>query len=329
MTDEYKIEKSNTNEIGAIARLYSRCFGREESVDFFKWRYLENPAGQAVCLVARHNKDIVGSCAMIPENFYVFGEERRLYKCCDLMVDSGHRNHGLAKKLIGSSAEYLKQSGPIFLYTLSGASTHLFLKNHWLKLGNFNQYFKHRAQLKIKFIFRNVEYLYKKGILRTISSVRDICKDYIFKIDNTDIHIAKDEKYLLWRLGDPRYKYKIIGYYENNTLRGFIIYNNGIGGNDYIIDMEIASDDSRVKKALLDAIEFSTYKSGHKLIMALALENSSFQKLISINRYMRNPFRRGPLPSIRGLHVLIDSSYDAEALKGLHWNVYSSNYDDI
>ena len=211
MEDKYKIEKIDCTNLDRISRLYTACFDRAVDDNFFKWKYFDNPSGEALCLGFKYNEDIIASCAMIPEEFYVFGEKIKIYKCCDLMVDPEHRKQGLSTKAISSLMRSLSVSRPLFLYTLcSKNATRSFLKNQWVKLGDVRSYFKHKSQLNSKFFFSRFERFYDRGILKQIGSISDLCGAFKFKSDKTKIHIAKSETYFKWSAAKSR---KQLGFY--------------------------------------------------------------------------------------------------------------------
>ncbi len=129
---------------------------------------------------------------------------------------------------------------------------------------------------------------------------------------------------------DPRYNYDIIGYYEKDSLKGYIIYNTGIAGNTYIIDLEANNDDEKIIEALLCSVEFATYKLNRKLIVALTIvDGSPFQKLIKQNSYLRNPFSRGPLTNRMDFDILIDGMRDGRLSDKSNWHICPLSYDAI
>jgi GNAT superfamily N-acetyltransferase len=330
MRNTYTISNIDRKEIDMVAELYKACFGRDAGVDLFTWKYLNNPGGEALSLAVRCDADIVGSCVMIPENVYVFGKKKKIYKCADLMVHPEHRRKGLSVALIRSLCERLKQDEPLFLYTLCSKNvTPGFVKNKWIKLGDVYSYFKHTGQCKIKFLFNHVRKLYEKGILKQIYPFSNLCKEYKFKIDEMRIGIVKDESYLCWRLSDPRYRYSIIGYYEDSELKGYIIYNVGIHDIVYIVDVEAYNDDARILKVLINAVEAVACEFHRRLIVALATDGSNFQKTIKRNHYVRNLFSKGPLSSIMDFNILIDNVYDDRAQERLCWDIRPMQYDGI
>lgn len=332
MNNNFIIARINydNNELDNIAKLYTVCFQRPKDINFLKWKYLDNPAGEALCLVAKHNQDIAGSCVMIPEKFYIFGEKIKIYKCCDLMVNPHYRRQGVSTKLIFSLSEHLKESAPLFLYTLCGKNaTPSFLKNKWLKLDDVHYYFKHKSQVKVGLFFNNIKKLYDRGILRQINSVSELCKNYKCISAGHKIHIVKDEEYFAWRFGNPLFEYRTIGYYDKEVLKGYIIYNAGINNDAYIVDLEVNDNDPEITKTLLRSVEFAALNSNRRLIIALAIKDSTFQIAVNKNNYMRNPLSRGPLASIMDFNILIDKRYSNKVLDKSNWNIYPLSYDDI
>jgi GNAT superfamily N-acetyltransferase len=330
MQDNYKIEKIDYQEIGKIVRITSICFNKVKDMDLLKWKYFDNPAGEALCLAVKNGDTIAGSCVMIPEEFYVFGKKRRIYKCCDLMVHPDHRKQGLATRLILYLGEHLKRRGPLFLYTLcSKNATPAFLKNKWIRLGDVNNYFKHRFQFTSKFLFNRFDRLYSEGTLRYIDSISDFCKAYRFKIDETKIHIVKNEDYFNWRLRDPRYKYKIVGYYERDNLKGYVIYNTGIGNNAYIVDLEVDNDSPKVISTLLTAVELAAFQASNKMIITLTINDTIFHDIIRKNGYIRNPFCKGSLTSTIDFNILVEGGDNKKAFNRPSWDIFSLNYDGV
>lgn len=331
MNSGYKIEKTGREDFDKIEELYKICFGREAAEGLFKWKYSDNPAGEALLSAVKFNGTIVGSCVMIPEDFYIFGEEKRIYKCADMMVHPDHRKKGLSTDLVLFLCETLRNAGPLFLYTLcSKIATHSFFKNRWSKSGNIYNYFKHTGQIEAESLFTRPERWYKKNILRPINSVSDLCKDYKINVNRDGISIIKDEKYLKWRLSDPRHKYNIVGYYDGGALKGYAVYSLGSSNIAYIIDIETVKDrDQKIGSMLLNAVELSALKAGQKALIALAAEGSAFEKIVKRNRYIKNPFQKGPLAGVLDFNILIDEAYGSKACDRANWDIRPINYDGI
>lgn len=330
MVFDFEIKKIGANEAEKISHLYRLSFGRERDPAFFRWKYFENPAGDALCMAAFHGAEVLGSCVMIPEDFFVFGDKLKIYKCCDLMVSPWHRKKGISTSMVSSLVENLRQNGPLFLYTLCGKNaTGGFLRNRWSMLDGVGYYFLHKCQFRVKRLFSDPGRLYEKGILRKIDSIADLCKNYNFDIDRSKIHNARSRRYLEWRLGNPHYSYAITGYFEAGAMAGYVICNDSAGSNTYIIDLQAYKNDPRVIGALLTGVESAAYSSGKRMVMALAVKKTVFQRRLRRNMYFNNPFHKGPLSSLLDFNILIDNVHPSRAREQANWDLLSLNYDDI
>jgi GNAT superfamily N-acetyltransferase len=334
MNGAYKIEKLDYGEIDKLVKLYMICFKREVDANFFKWKYFDNPAGEALCLVARRNGNIAGFAFMMPENFYIFGEKKKIYKYGDLMVHPDHRKKGLATELIFRLCESPEQAASLFSYTITGeTSKPILAKNRWIKLDDVDILFKHHIHLRAKFLCTGLDGLYKKGILRPISSIANLCGDYKFDERMDRINVAKDEKYLSWRVSDPRFKYNIIGYYENSIPKGYIIYTHNMGPGDdtWIIDIDTAgcADNRKIVKALISAVESAAFKGYQRAVIMLVAKNSPLHKVMRENSYIYNPFSKGPLASLLDLYVLTNEKYGSKVLNKANWDIYTMHYDGL
>lgn len=330
ISGKYTLEKAERNDLEQIAVIFSKCFGVIGTEKFFQWKYFENPAGEAFCLLVKYKSNIVGSYAMVPEDFSVFGKQKKIFKACDLMILPEHRSWGTASSLISGLTERLSNSGPLFLYVLSfEATAPLLLKNNWKKIDSVGRYFKASALMNIDFISRSTESLYRDGTLREISSIKTLMSIRSFKDNASGIRIIKSREYLQWRLSDPRHTYRITGYFKDGCLRGSIICNAGIGEADYLIDLDLTDKDKEVATALLDAAYYQSSKSGRKLIIAVTNLSSTLNSYLVSNGYLRNPFQFGPLPDEIGLYALVDDAHGNQCLNKNNWDIYPDSYDGI
>src|ERR1700744_6776893 len=81
-----------------LTEIYQRCFGTKPSLHYFKWKYMENPAGKAVAFVALHNGTIAGFYGVIPEYYRINGQVQTIYQSMDTMTHPDYRRMGLFAK---------------------------------------------------------------------------------------------------------------------------------------------------------------------------------------------------------------------------------------
>ncbi len=82
-----------------INRLFQTVFGGDRSVAEWKWKYLENPHGDAIVLIAECAGKIIGHYGLVPRKIYCFGSEQIGLQEVDLMVDPENKKGGLFRKL--------------------------------------------------------------------------------------------------------------------------------------------------------------------------------------------------------------------------------------
>jgi len=120
MTD-YKIEKLQPEEFNLLIPLMKDCFGMDVNIDYFLWKYLQNPVGELIAFVAKaENDQLVAFEGLIPEKYSFFGETKIVYQSVDTMTHSQHRRKGLFQKVAFAGYEYLKQHSNLFVLGFGG-----------------------------------------------------------------------------------------------------------------------------------------------------------------------------------------------------------------
>ena len=102
---DYKFEKLDSTRFDVLIPLMQDCFGMETSVDYFKWKFMENPAGHFVGFIATHEEtgEVAAYYGVIPEDYLIKGEHRKIYQSCDTMTHSRHRRKGLFNSTLDKS----------------------------------------------------------------------------------------------------------------------------------------------------------------------------------------------------------------------------------
>jgi hypothetical protein len=79
-----------------IIQLFHRVFGKERSLDHWRWKFQENPEGTHICLAVTDAGRIVGQYAGMPVRVVVEGRRHIFSQVIDSMVDRDYRR-GLKK----------------------------------------------------------------------------------------------------------------------------------------------------------------------------------------------------------------------------------------
>jgi len=101
-SDGYTIRQYRQGDEQDFVDLYNEVWSAEKTVDWFDWRYRDNPYVDEVSLfLAEYGGRVV---ATAPFNAFRVraGEETRLaFLCTDVVTDSGHRRRGLFRRTTG------------------------------------------------------------------------------------------------------------------------------------------------------------------------------------------------------------------------------------
>ena len=311
----------------AIYMLFEAAFNTPPKERFIQWKYFDNPAGNAILAGAFIDNQLVGSGAMIPEMMSVFGKEKLIFKCTDLMTHPAHQRKGLSKKVNELLyQETLKRDTP-FSYTLcSKTATKSFLKNNWLYLGGVINLFKPYLLLRVSSVFRQSSL----ATIKVYGAVGKVLNNYPFCADSGYISILKWAEYLRWRTSNPNFYYQIIcANDEQGKVSGYLICSSSTNNLLNIIDMEATDGNVAILKQLLSYAEDIAIANKNKGILSITIHNSPVFKFLKKESYLHNPFDKGPLKAMLDFDIYL---YDTEqtAIKDTrHWDISALSYDDI
>ncbi len=323
---EFTVKKLEQKNIAQMTELFSLAFNMHLKPEVVQWKYFDNPAGEAIWMGIFSVDKLVGSGAMVTEVLNVFGKSHTVYKCTDLMIHPAHQGKGLASLINAALREQVWELNPVFSYTLcSKNATSNFLKNGWINIGGLSNFFKPTLLLKASHFINSKP---NKNI-RKFTSPDGLFENYAFKTDNTKINAAKSAKFMHWRTQNPNFSYFILGHFNHSEMDGYLIYSVGISGIFNLIDLEAVGDDKQVYKNLLKALEIEAVQANCKGIVGICLESNSFYNILKSQRYLKNPFKKGPLLSTIDFNIL-SKEKPSEALLNIHsWEVFGLLYDDV
>ncbi|HXS35116.1 MAG TPA: GNAT family N-acetyltransferase [Flavipsychrobacter sp.] len=283
---EYKIVRLGVQEFHLLIPLMKDCFGVDVDIEFFRWKYEQNPAGEVIGFLAvAGNGEIGAYYGVIPERYIVDGEEKIIYQSCDTMTHSGHRRKGLFQLLANHCYDYLKSINKLFIIGFGGdMSTPGFLKFGWQQISNVQQmlYPKWFSALPVG---NSEKY--------RVQEVNDINKlDGLLQKSNshTQIHSLKNSEIFEWRIKNPLHKYQLyVAVDSDNSAIGYICY---YISRNRIYLFDFYSADRQAEKTLLYHIKKKLNKEKNtKWIQTLCSENSYIYSALKKNWFLTSPFK--------------------------------------
>jgi len=289
----YTIEKLNPNQFQLLIPLMQNCFGMDVDVDYFKWKYCDNPVGEIIAWVARNEQnEIVGFEGSIPEKYYINNEPEILYQSVDSMTHSGYRKKGIFKKLSFACYDEMKQNNNFFILGFGGVDSTLpLIKFGWKTIFDIYYYFRIPVQARLKIS----GYSKTPGWdIRRVENLNEIIPVNEFNYKNYPIRKSFDETILKWKLSNPRYQFEITGIYKDSVLLGYFIYyllNNKI----MLYDAAFCENNYRAEKALFSWLDSLMLKNKYQGILSISQKNIYYSNLLVRNGFLRNVLPFGPL----------------------------------
>ena len=225
-------------------------YDRGEWTRWWKWRYMDNPAGFSRIWVADHDGKIVGTRSVILVKMKISGENIMVSQNTDLMTHPDYRRQGIFSAIEKKSFDQLKDEGAYITYSFpskmsyprymkSGSFFDVCVLQTPIKPLNLKNILKKRIGndflLKIctiiGMIFINIFYKTKKSpeieglTISKITSFDDRVDDFWKKISNDyAIITVRNKEYLNWRyVNVPDVDYIIYLAEKNGEICGYMV----------------------------------------------------------------------------------------------------------
>lgn len=205
-----------------LQELHRRCLNSIVALDYFRWKYKDNPAGEAVCFVACDGDIIAGFYGVIPEIFMVKGERVIVFQSMDTMTSPDYQKMGLFTKLAKLTYNYLiKSFGTVHIYGVAGLSSlpGFIHKLEWTLIYS-TPYIFLSAQL---FLLRSILIKRDSSVLIKEVNLNEMEIDRVQKSDLIGVPIRPElsAEFLKWRIGEkPNSNYRVVKILDRNL--GFI-----------------------------------------------------------------------------------------------------------
>lgn len=285
---DYTIKKLDSDQFNILIPLMNDCFGMKVNTDYFKWKFLDNPAGNFIgfIAVASDTGEVAAYYGVIPEKYSINGEEKTIYQSCDTMTHSKHRRKGLFQKLAIYCYDYLRNNDKLFVIGFGGGnSTPGFLKFGWRTAFDF----------RLLFVPKILCYTNPLSDLNDNCEVvtdLQILKPLIEKKSDSKIYSVRDTVHMAWRYANPLHSYKIVAFRNGSPIEGYVCY---YIQNHKILLFDFVFDSKASQKSLIKYIKNQVVKENLKGIVAFCQENGFSANQLKQSGFLINPFNRGPL----------------------------------
>ncbi len=317
---DYSIRKLNENEFHLLIPLMQDCFGLNFDVAYFKWKFVDNPAGFVVGFIAEAaNGEVAAYYGVIPELYSIEGKETTIYQSCDTMTHSRHRRKGLFQKLALHCYDYLKQNDKLFVIGFGGGqSTPGFLKFGWLHIFDVRYYFYPRQFALFK---RTPDTRVKQ-----LTDYKPIEALLLKSNAGATIHSHKTLRNFTWRIANPANHYQVLGYQSATGYTSYICY---YITTDKIVLFDFYFATQAEGKALLRELKNKLPGSSYKGIISFVQQGSAYATALKQAGFIANPFNKGPL-SEKVPFIFYAPQQQLDKYKAPHnWQIGSFDHDAL
>ena len=221
---------------------------------------------------------------MIPE-MYRFGSDRRcVYQACDVMTHSSHQRRGLFRKLALETCRQAESRDPkFFAIGFSGAATTPgYVKMDWDVTFEIPFYFKPRVLCRLAVLTGSGAPLIESGELTP-----EFCSLISESAANRLNGKVMDEKFIRWRLGNPRRAYR----YLSNPEGAYAVYYESHG---FVFLFDFFETSRKSGRAVMARLAQMVLAKRLKGLLTFCQRARDCEARLKRHGFLRNDFGRGP-----------------------------------
>jgi GNAT superfamily N-acetyltransferase len=233
----------------AILALFRESFdGRIMALDYWRWRFRDNPVGQVLIELAWDREKLVGHYAVSPVRMSIQGKDRLCGLSMTTMTHPDYRGKGLFPDLADRLYRRMAELGHLMVWGFPNKNSHEgFIK----KLG-----WQDICQIPmLRLHLKDVADMSAPTANVTASTDFDDRLDRLWSAvaPRHDIAVKRDANYLRWRfLSNPENNYHLLCYKDEGQLLGYAVWKLYHARELEIVDL-LAEDDESVGAALVKA----------------------------------------------------------------------------
>jgi hypothetical protein len=285
----------NEDDLSQLVDVYFGCFNKKVGVDYFKWKYFENPAGHIIGTVACDNGKVVALYGLIPDEYLVNNSKVIVYQAMDIMVHPDYQGMGLFTKLsIYTSIKIFQDFGDSYFVGYPGQTSYpaFTQKAGWQNPTNIRLQFTHKALFKTRTLFSKKV----KFNAFAFDKMDERFDDFFAKkvLNDMPIQIKITPTFINWRCFSLYTKEFHGVYFENEDgILGYVIYKMAENNRCFIhlVDALHNSDFVIILQAFCDYIFKLKQPS---FLFAFEATNPKLIAAFRKNGFIYNPLNKGP-----------------------------------
>lgn len=277
---------------------------RDKSAAYYRWMYLDNPAGPAVVYSARLGDRIIASFAVAPKVFQVTGERVLVGKTMDMFTDPEYQGKGLMSRCTAEVFDRALEAGMRGWYLTPSPNSYPIVKHRWRYNEGPDVIFRARilryepvlgAMAKpagaARFLGRVIDHLRDWGRSRREPVAVERLEGFGEETDRLwravapgyPVALVRDSTYMNWRYVDNPDHYTILGVRRDGRLVGIVVLaetlRRGVPVGE-IVDFVCGVDDDDTFRQLVAAAVDHSRARGHALVQSWSIRGTALDRRI-------------------------------------------------
>ena len=321
---DYELKRIGSDDFSVLIPLMEDCFGMDVVIDYFRWKYTQNPAGSFIGFIAadKATGQVGGYYGVIPQIFELDGKVTKVFQSCDTMTHSKHRRRGLFRKLAMRCYQELRDEENLFVIGFGGGqSTPGFLKFGWQRIFDFRYYFKPAILCRFSKGSKSaIEDVNVSTAQKAIEDGLDITK----KKASAKAKSVRTSEQINWRLSNPYHKYLALRV-TNDDVSYMIFYLD----KDKLVVFDVFIDNPVSGKKMMNFLSQEVLQNNFKGIISFCQEDGRDSEVLKKLGFISNPFSFGPLNERVPFIQFSDKNRMEEYLSPNDWCVTTYDHDSL
>jgi GNAT superfamily N-acetyltransferase len=281
---DYQIRPFRDEDEDQVVELLQTTMGDgptgRRTVDFFRWKHLENPFGPSHMLVAEADRLLIGFRAFMRWRFRANGRVVRAVQAVDTATHPDYQGMGIFSALTRRAVESLRDDVDMIYNTPNDKSLPGYLKMGWQTVGRLPVWVRVRRPIRLakglsslrKEATRQVEPTPVDAEPATTVLADDNVKDLLARrgAETGTLSTARSHEYLTWRYGSSGlFDYRAVTDSQRGRVQGLAIFRIRPRGSlleAALTEVIMPRDDPRTIRRLLHGVTRASnvdHLSGH------------------------------------------------------------------
>jgi len=320
MNDLWTCRNYESGDEFKIIELYKKAFSKEIDIESWKWKFMENPAGNGIIKLMFDGKKLIGHYAIIPVKMKI-GD--RIVKAALSMITMTHPDYtkqGIFTHLANALYEELSRMGFKFVYGFPNENSFPgFIKNlGWEDLG------KGQPKILYKKNLDNLSVRHPKNAHRIEEFGNEIEMLWQKIKKNYKFIVPRTKEFLNWRfVTNPEVKYAKYVIRNNGEVVGYVVLKIYTGEGEPIGHMvDALATDSKVFEDLLRISYIYFTENGIKA-MSCWIQDSFFYS----EKLKEHGFVKGPAKNYFGIRFFKENCGDIGKVNCDEWYITMGDSD--